>query len=147
MNSTDGSEPESGIEPALVLSKTASRLSLLTGVFASQAYLIHAIFFAHALIPVEVYVVDPKTQLHLLAGQNGNIEEVFHWNGLLPTMLISVVVLALGWMAARGAAKLLSSWGSKKVFSSNQSIYQLAMAAASSDVSTASTGESYERYD
>jgi len=79
----------------LVPSKTVARLSSLTGVFASQAYLIHAAFFAHALTPVEVYVLDPKTHIRLLAGQIGNIEEVFHWNGLIPTMLISVLVFAL----------------------------------------------------
>ena len=101
------------IEPTLFPSKTVARLSSLTGVFASQAYLIHATFFAHALTPVEVYVLDPKTHLHLLAGQIGNIEEVFHWNGLVSTILIAVLVFALGWMAARGTARLISGSGSK----------------------------------
>ena len=97
-------------------SKTVSTLSLLTAVIASQAYLVHAAFFGHALTPVDVYVIDPKTHLHLLAGQIGNIEEVFHWDGLIRTMLITGLVFALGWMAIRGAAKLLvSSWQTSSI--------------------------------
>jgi hypothetical protein len=95
------------MEPTRV-SKTVSRLSSLTGVLAFQAYLIHATFFAQALTPVEVYVVDPKTHRHLVYGQIGNIEEVFHWNGLISTVRISVLIFALGWMAARRTARLLS---------------------------------------
>jgi hypothetical protein len=114
MNSLSETEREFGIEPTLTASKTVSRLSSLTGVFASQAYLIHATFFAHALTPVEVYVLDPKTHLHMVGGQIGNIEEVFHWNGLTSTILTAVVVFALAWMAARGIARLFSDWRSRR---------------------------------
>jgi hypothetical protein len=137
MNSSNTVEPRFEIEPPLAVSRTVSRFSSLTGVFASQAYLIHATFFAHALTPVEVYVADPKTHLHLVSGQIGNIEEVFRWNGLIPTMLISVVVFALGWMVARGAARLLSSSGSKSSGRINQ--FELARAVAASDRTTASS--------
>jgi hypothetical protein len=71
-------------------SKTVSRLSLLTAVVASQAYLIYAAFFAHALTPVGVFAMDPRTHLHRVNGQIGNIEAVFHWDGLISTILISI---------------------------------------------------------
>ena len=119
-------------------SKTTPRLSLLTAVVASQAYLIYAAFFARALTPVGVYVIDPHTHLHLVSGQIGNIEEVFHWDGLVQTMLLSVLVFVAGWMAARGTAKLLASSGSASYIQTNR--YQLAQAITASDISTASTG-------
>ena len=123
------------IEPTRGLSKTISRLSLLTAVVASQAYLIHAIFFAHALTPVGVYVLDRQTHLHLLSGQIGSIQEVFHWDGVIPTMLISFLVFVVVWMAARGTAKMLASSGPRG--SSGQTDRdQLAQAIAASDVST-----------
>ena len=139
MNSADTIERKLEIAPTLVRSKTVARLSSLTGVFASQAYLIHATFFAHALTPVEVYVFDPKTHLRLASGQIGNIEEVFHWNGLIPTILISVLVFALAWMVARVTARLLSNSRSEES-SSRINRYQLSPAAATSDIATASTG-------
>ena len=121
------------------LSKTASRLSLLTAVVASQAYLMYAAFFDHALTPVGVYVIDPRTNLHLVSGQIGNIEEVFHWDGLISTMLIAVLVFVVGWMATRGTARLLASSGSSGSSVEDQP-YQLAQATTPSDLTTASTG-------
>ncbi len=138
MNSSNVVKQGLAIEPAPGLSKAISRLSLLTAVVASQAYLIHAIFFAHALTPVSVYVIDRQTHLHLLSGQIGSIQVVFHWDGLTPTMLISLLVFVVGWMAARGTAKLLASSGSR---GSGQTYrYQVAQAIAASDIATASTG-------
>jgi hypothetical protein len=101
MKSSNMIEQALAIEPAPGLLKTASRLSPLLAVAASQAYLVHAIFFAHALTPISVSVVDRQTHLHLLAGQIGDIQETFHWDGLIPTMLISVIVFVVVWMAAR----------------------------------------------
>ena len=121
------------------LSKNASRLSLLTAVVASQAYLIHAAFFAHALTPVDVYVIDPRTNLRLVSGQIGNIEEVFHWDDLISTMLIAVLVFVVGWMATRGTARLVASSGSSGSSIEDQP-HQLAQAIAASDLTTASTG-------
>ena len=136
MNSSYMVEQEHAREP---VSKALSRLSLLTALVASQAYLIHATFFAHALTPIGVYVIDRQTHLHLVSGQIGNIEEVFHWDGLIPTILISVLVFVVGWMAARGTGRLLAS--SRPTAPSGQTHrYQLAQAIAASDVATLSTG-------
>jgi uncharacterized protein YjbJ (UPF0337 family) len=89
---------------------------------ASQLYLIHAAFFAHALKPVGVYVVDPHTHLHVLPGRVGNIEAVFHWDGLTQTMLISVLVFVIAWAAARKTAALRANTGSKRVVHPNSLI-------------------------
>ena len=121
------------------LSKTSSRLSLLTAVVASQAYLIHAAFFAHALTPVGVYVIDPHTHLHLLSGQIGNIETVFHWEDLTQTMLISVLVFVMAWAAARGTAMLLANTG-QRGSSIHTHQYRLAQAITAGDITTTSTG-------
>jgi hypothetical protein len=117
MNSANMVEQGHALEP---VSKAVSRSSLLTALVVSQAYLIHATFFAHALTPISVFVIDPKTHLHLLSGQIGNIEEVFHWDGFIPTILLSVLVFVVGWMAARGTARLLA--GLRPIASSGQTI-------------------------
>jgi len=101
------------LAPAQGVSKTVSRLSLLTAVVASQTYLIHATFFGHSLTPIGVYVVDPNTHRHLMSGQIGKIEEVFYWNGLISTIVIAVSVSIVSWMSVRGIAKVLARCKSK----------------------------------
>jgi hypothetical protein len=127
------------LELAPDCSNTVSRVSLLTAVIASQAYLIHAIFFAHALTPISVYVIDRQTHLRLLSGQLGSLQQVFHWDGLLSTMLISVVVFVGGWMAARGTARLLGSERPAGL-SGATNLSQLAHTIAPNNLATASTG-------
>jgi hypothetical protein len=127
------------LEPAPDCSKTVSRVSLLTAVVASQAYLIHAIFFAQALTPISVYVIDRQTHLRLLSGQIGSLQQVFHWDGLISTMLISVVVFVGGWMAARGTAKLLGGVQPAGL-SGATDLSQLAHTIAANNLATASTG-------
>jgi hypothetical protein len=45
-------------------------------------------------------MIDPHSHLRLTAGQIGNIEEVFHWDGLIHTMLLSILVFVVGWLVA-----------------------------------------------
>src|ERR1019366_5388902 len=119
-------------------SKTTPRLSLLTAVVASQAYQIICRFLRPRSHTRRCLCDRPHTHLHLVSGQIGNVEEVFHWDGLVQTMLLSVLVFVAGWMAARGTAKLLASSGSASYIQTNR--YQLAQAITASDISTASTG-------
>lgn len=132
-------EPLFAIEPTPDLSKTISRLSLLTALVASQIYLIHAAFFAHALTPISVYVIDPKTQLHLMSGQVGNIEEVFHLDGLIPTILVSVLVFVLGWMVARATARLYGRSRTRVLLGDSPIDTNSFKATAPSDVASVST--------
>jgi hypothetical protein len=97
-------------------SKAVSRLSLLTAIITSQVYLINAIFFGSALSPVAVYVIDRQTHLHLLSGQIGDLQSVFNWDGLTRTILSAMLVFIVSWLAARGAARLVTNsrtmeWG------------------------------------
>jgi hypothetical protein len=102
-------------------------------------YLIHGAFFNHALTPASVYVIDPKTHLHLLSGQIGNIEAVFHWDGLASTILMSVLVFIIGWAAVSGLAKLFAQSGLQ---SSHDKIdpNQLAHSIVANDVVAVATG-------
>jgi hypothetical protein len=90
MNSSNIVAPGLALEPTPGLSKTSSRLSLLTAVVASQAYLIYAIFFAHALTPIGVYVIDRQTYLYLPLG----------WSDSNDADLGSRVLLRVGWQRA-----------------------------------------------
>ena len=84
---------------------TARRWSLFAAFVAGEAYSIYATFFAHALTPVTVYVVDRYTHRRLLPGQIGDIEEVFSWDALLPILVFSLVVFSLTWCIMRVTAK------------------------------------------
>ena len=55
------------------------RLNLLASFVAGEACSIYATFFAHAVTPATVYVVNRYTHRRLLFGQIGDIEEVFNW--------------------------------------------------------------------
>lgn len=134
MNSPNTSGQALPIEAAPGPSKTVSRSSLLTAVVMSQVYLIHAIFFAHALTPISVHVIDRQTHLQLLPGQVGSLEAVFHWEGLIPTMLIAVLVFAVCWMAVWGTAKLLGALELKTYAN------RLSHAIATNEIATISTG-------
>jgi hypothetical protein len=76
---------------------------MAAGLTAAETYWIYAIFVAHALTPIEVYVTDRSTNRRLLSGQIGYVEEVFHWNGLFPTLAASLAVFALVWCVLRAA--------------------------------------------
>lgn len=86
-------------------SKSGGRLGLLAAFIAGEAYSIYATFFAHALTPVAVYVIDRSTHRRLLPGQIGDIEDVFHWDGLASILVFSLVVATLTWCAMRVTAK------------------------------------------
>jgi hypothetical protein len=146
MNSSNNIEPRFALESTPSPSKTISRLSLLTALLVSQAYLIHAAFFAHALTPIGVYVIDRHTHLHLRAGQIGDIEEVFHWGGLLPTMLISFLVFVGGWIAARATARLLvgQPWSKGVVAPTAIDTGSLNLISPR-EIATAEVEESYQR--
>lgn len=81
------------------------RLSLLAAFVAGEAYSIYATFFAHAVTPATVYVVNRYTHRRLLPGQIGDIEEVFTWDALAPILVFSLIVFTLTWCIMRVTAK------------------------------------------
>ena len=61
---------------------------------------------------------NPSTSVY---GEIGNIEEVFHWNGLISTVLISVLVFCSRLDDRASNCKVALSFEVKRVFRSNQS--------------------------
>jgi len=94
-------------------SKAARRWSLFAGFVAGEAYSICATYFAHALAPASVYVVDRYTHQRLLPGQIGDVEEIFNWDGLLPILLVSYIVFSLPWCIIRVSASCVRPFGRK----------------------------------
>jgi hypothetical protein len=127
------------LEPTPPLSKTISRLSVLTAVVASQTYLIRAAFFAHSLTPIGVFVIDRQTHLHLASGQVGSIEEVFHWDGMILTMVISILVFVVAWAVTRRTATLFARSSPRKPARPAER-YFLAPVILATDTLTVSTG-------
>ena len=87
------------------LSRKASRLSLLAGFIAAEAYSSYAVLMAHALTPTSVFVFDPATGRHLRSGQIGAIGESFSWDGMIPLLIGTMLVFALTWSLMREAAR------------------------------------------
>ena len=74
-------------------------LSLLAGFIAAEAFSIYAIFIAHTLKPITFYLVE---QAH--SGVGGKYQETFHFDGLISTLLGSLMMFTLVWLGTRGMA-------------------------------------------
>jgi len=77
--------------------KSAKRLGCLVGLVAGWTYSVYATFFAHALTPPSVYVIDRYTHRRLLPGQIGDLSEVFNLDGLIHMLELSLIVFILVW--------------------------------------------------
>jgi hypothetical protein len=87
--------------------KSARRLGCLAGLVAGWTYSVYATFFAHALTPPSVYVIDRYTHRRLLPGQIGDLSEVFNLDGLIHMLVLSLIVFIMVWCILGVAAK----WG------------------------------------
>jgi|SRR5580658_2982806 hypothetical protein len=99
-------QPERSIELPALSNEAVSRLSMLCGLAAAEVFSIYAVFVAHALMPVEVFMVDRLTNRILVPGSIGNLEEVFNWNGLLPCLLFTSITFTLTWWTVRWATSM-----------------------------------------
>jgi len=99
-------QSERSIEPPALSIRAVSRLSLMAAFVAAEAFSIYAVFVAHALTPVHVFIVDRLTNHVLVPGSIGNLEEVFNWNGLLPYLLFTLITFTLTWWAVRWAISI-----------------------------------------
>jgi hypothetical protein len=70
--------------------------SVLFACAAGEAFLLYAILIAHTLSPVTALLIghDPSRP-----GASARYREVFNWDGLIPTMLGSLLVVAAVWSA------------------------------------------------
>jgi hypothetical protein len=76
--------------------------SVLFACAAGEGFLLYAIFVAHSLRPVTALLIgqDPTRP-----GASARYREIFNWDGLIPTMLGSLLVVAAVWSAMQLAAR------------------------------------------
>ena len=80
-------------------------LSLLCACAAGEAVLLYAILIAHTLRPVTEHLIGHYSN-H--PGAAARYQELFNWNGLIPTILGSLFVVATVWAALRITARSLA---------------------------------------
>jgi hypothetical protein len=85
---------------------TVGSLSLLAGYLAGETCSVYTIFFAHTMNPVSCRLVENNRKLHAIYGR---YQEIYNWNGLLFTLLASLVVFALAWCVVRVFAEAITA--------------------------------------
>jgi hypothetical protein len=70
--------------------------SLLIACAAGEAFLLYAILIAHTLTPVTAILNGQHSGGQ---GTSARYQEIFNWDGLIPTMLGSLLVVAAVWSA------------------------------------------------
>jgi hypothetical protein len=91
--------------------KTAMQFSILCGLTVTYLYWTYIIFMSHAMNPVSVFVVDPRSGLPLPMGQIGNLMTTVDWSSVRMAVALSVLVFALTTLAIGAAGKALASTG------------------------------------
>jgi len=92
-------------EPFANGSHSLKTWSLFPACAAGEAFLLYAILIAHTLRPVTALLIG-----HVDSGRQSTVhryEEIFNWNGLIPTMLGSLLVVAVVWSALQLTAQAL----------------------------------------
>ncbi len=70
--------------------------SLFAACAAGEAFLLYAIVIAHTLRPVTELLIGHDSSR---PGAAGRYQQIFNWDGLIPTMLGSLFVVAAAWCA------------------------------------------------
>jgi hypothetical protein len=70
--------------------------SLFAACAAGEAFLLYAILIAHTLRPVTALLIGHDSSR---PGAAGKYQQLFNWDGLIPTMLGSLFVVAAVWCA------------------------------------------------
>jgi len=79
--------------------------NLLCACAAGEAFLLYAILVAHTLRPVTEHLIGHYSN-H--PGAAARYQELFNWNGLIPTIMGSLFVVAAVWAALRITARSLA---------------------------------------
>ncbi len=79
--------------------------SLLCACAAGEAFLLYAILIAHTLRPVTQHLIGHNSG-H--PGAAARYQAIFNWNGLIPTMLGSLLVVAAVWAALQITVRALA---------------------------------------
>jgi hypothetical protein len=78
--------------------------SLFTACAAGEGFLLYAILVAHTLRPVTAILIGHDSGR---PGASARYQQVFNWDGLIPTMLGSLFVVAAVWCALQLTARNL----------------------------------------
>ncbi len=70
---------------------------------AGQAFLWYAILIAHSLRPVTALLIGQDSGR---PGPSARYQEIFNWDGLIPTMLGSLLVVAAVWFAMQLSGRI-----------------------------------------
>jgi hypothetical protein len=87
-------------------SAAVGKLSLMAGCVAGETCSVYAIFFAHTMNPVSYRLVENNRKLRAIYGR---YQEIYNWNGLLFTLVASLVVFAFAWCVVRGLAEAITA--------------------------------------
>jgi hypothetical protein len=93
---TPGGGLMSILQPIANSSHSMKTWSLLPACAAGEAFLLYAILIAHTLSPVTALLIGHNS------GRQSTVhryQEIFNWDGLIPTMLGSLLVVAVVWSA------------------------------------------------
>jgi hypothetical protein len=124
--------------------RISSHLQLLGAFAAGEASSVYATFFAHAVRPPSVYVIDRYTHHRVSAGKIGDLEEVFHWDGLILVLVLSLIVFGVAWCVIRVAVEYADHLRSQTVVRSEAThAAPFAQALVGSRTETASTGSAH----
>lgn len=78
--------------------------SLFFACAAGEAFMLYAILIAHTLTPVTALLVGQDSARQ---GAAARYQEIFNWNGLIPTMMGSLFLAAAVWSAFQLIARAL----------------------------------------
>jgi hypothetical protein len=90
--------------------KAVRRSSLIAGYIAGETCSVYAIFIAHTMNPVSYRLVENNLKLRAIYGR---YQEIYNWDGLLFTLVASLVVFALAWCVVQGIAEAIATPGVK----------------------------------
>jgi hypothetical protein len=93
-------------------STVVKRLSLIAGYVAGETCSVYAIFVAHKMSPVSFHLVVNNRQLRAIYGR---YQEIYNWDGLWFTLLMSFAVFAIAWFSVRGIAEAIASRNSAAI--------------------------------
>lgn len=101
---SSNSASRSLFQPMSIASYCMKRWTIVVACAAGETFLLCAILIAHTLRPVTALLIDQSS--HRM-GMSGRYQYIFNPDGLIPTMLGSLLVVAAVWCALQLTARAL----------------------------------------
>jgi hypothetical protein len=94
----------SAFQPITNGSNFMNSWSLFSACAAGEAFLLYAILIAHTLTPVTALLIGQDSARQ---GAAARYQEIFNWNGLIPTVMRSIFLAVAVWSAFQLTARAL----------------------------------------